>query len=299
MSYEVYNPYQNLGKEFTEGMDYIIKNVSKPTTDVTFEQLNETLLKYFQTIFKSTIDSSIINNVVLSILPNTANSYQNSNLSNESFYNPQQIMLMNSIYASIKGNDVEGMLSVLDDANREIAESGLSAVDQTPLFVAVEIGKRSYEYWLNAIYDTKSSWIDLLNKNTAINVANLPYLVTTSMEGALSGFAQIQQLDMNVATSLNSLGRSIATMSAMIAAVGLSSGKMFFKWVKKMNVGKLSLNKETIVRLNDDSIGNGGDAAAIGNSKFLCGSSKAGGICICGHSVRNNCESHKYPCQDY
>lgn len=256
MSYEVYNPYQNLGKEFTEGMDYIIKNVSKPTTDVTFEQLNETLLKYFQTIFKSTIDSSIINNVVLSILPNTANSYQNSNLSNESFYNPQQIMLMNSIYASIKGNDVEGMLSVLDDANREIAESGLSAVDQTPLFVAVEIGKRSYEYWLNAIYDTKSSWIDLLNKNTAINVANLPYLVTTSMEGALSGFAQIQQLDMNVATSLNSLGRSIATMSAMIAAVGLSSGKMFFKWVKKMNVGKLSLNKETIAFLNDENMSN-------------------------------------------
>lgn len=276
MSYEVYNPYQNLGKEFTEGMDYIIKNVPKPTTDVTFEQLNETLLKYFQTIFKSTIDSSIINNVVLSILPNTANSYQNSNLSNESFYNPQQIMLMNSIYASIKGNDVEGMLSVLNDANREIAESGLSAVDQTPLFVAVEIGKRSYEYWLNAIYDTKSSWIDLLNKNTAINVANLTYWVTTSMEGALSGFAQIQQLDMNVATSLNSLGRSVATMTAMIAAVGLSSGKMFFKWVKKINTPKLSLNKETVALLNQEQNGDGVDNPnEIGGTRALCFASKA------------------------
>ncbi|MBV6484222.1 MAG: hypothetical protein KFKLKKLM_00714 [Flavobacteriales bacterium] len=250
MSYKIYNPYQNLGKEFTEGMDYIIKNVPKPTTDVTFEQLNETLLKYFQTIFKPTVDSSIINNVVLSILPNTANSYQNSNLRNDSFYNQEQILLLNSISESIKGNDVEGILSVLNNANQEIAESGLSAVDQTPLFIAVEMGKRSYEYWLNTIYDTKSSWIDLLNKNTAINVANLPFLVTTSMEGALSGFAQIQQLDMNVATSLNSLGRSIATMSAVIAAVGLSSGKMFFKWVKKINTAKLSLNKETIVKLN-------------------------------------------------
>lgn len=196
-------------------------------------------------------------------------------------------MLMNSIYASIKGNDVEGMLSVLNDANREIAESGLSAVDQTPLFVAVEIGKRSYEYWLNAIYDTKSPWIDLLNKNTANNVANLPFLITTSMEGALSGFAQIQQLDMNVATSLNSLGRSIATMSAMIAAVGLSSGKMFFKWVKKINTPKLSLNKETIAFLNDENMDD--EVFALTRSKFLCGSSRAGGPCICGHSVRNNC----------
>lgn len=188
---------------------------------------------------------------------------------------------------------------MLDNADKEIAESGLSAVDQTPLFVAVEIGKKSYEYWLSAIYDAKSPWIELLNKNTAINVANLPFLVTTSMEGALSGFAQIQQLDMNVATSLNSMGRSIATMTAMLAAVGLSSGKIFFKWVQKISIGKLSLNKETILRLNDINTGDGGEAAAIGNSKFLCGSSRAGGICVCGHSVRNNCESRKYPCQDY
>lgn len=270
MSYKVYNPYQNLGKQFTEGMDYVIQNMPKPYSDATFEQLNQTLAKYFQTIFKTDSDAApIINNVVLSILPNTANSYQNSNLRNESFYNQEQVMLITSIYGAIKGNDVEGILSVLNDANEEIAESGLSAVDQTPLFVAVEMGKRSYEYWLNAIYDTKSPWVDLLNKNTAINVANLPFLVTTSMEGALSGFAQIQQLDMNVATSMNSLGRSVATMTAMLAAVGLSSGKMFFKWVKKMNVGKLSLNKETIVRLNDDELFDVA-AAARGLSFYGC-----------------------------
>lgn len=298
MSYKVYNPYQNTGKEFKEGMDYIIKNVPKPNTGVTFEQLNETLLKYFQTIYKSTVDSTIINNAVLSILPNTANSYQNSNLRNESFYNEQQILLIDSLYASIKANDVEGILSVLDNADKEIAESGLSAVDQTPLFVAVEIGKKSYEYWLNAIYDTKSPWVDLLNKNVAINVANLPFLVTTSMEGALSGFAQIQQLDMNVATTLNSMGRSIATMTAMLAAVGLCSGKIFFKWVKKINTIKLSLNKETISLLNNNQ-GDDTVPAALTGSKFLCGSSRAGGICVCGHSVRNNCESRKYQCQDF
>lgn len=296
MSYKIYNPYRSVGEEFKNGMDFIIKNVPSPIASVTFEQLNEIILKYFQTISTPKIDTSIINNAVLSILPNTANSYQNSNLRNESFYNEQQIDLIDSLYASIKANDVEGILSVLNNADEEIAESGLSAVDQAPLFVAVEIGKKSYEYWLSAIYDAKSPWIDLLNKNAAINVANLSFWVTTSMEGALSGFAQIQQFDMNVATSSNSVGRSVATMSAMLGAIGLSSGKMFFKWVRKINTTKLNLNKETISILNNNTEEG---VAALTGSKFLCGSSRAGGICVCGHSVRYNCESRKYPCQDF
>jgi hypothetical protein len=270
MSYEVYNPYRKLGTQFKDGMDYIIENIIPPeeleaeSEPITFDQLNDTLLAYFQSLIVPETESVSVDptpsyaaftqNMVLSILPNAANSYQNSNLGNESFYNPQQVVLMNSIYVSIKGNDVEGMLSVLNDANREIAESGLSAVDQTPLFVAVEIGKRSYEYWMENIYDEESDWLDYLNASSAINTANLPYWVTTSMEGALSGFAQVQQLNMGVATSLNTAGRTIALMAGMLGAVGLSSGKMFFKWTRRLNIKDLGISSFTTMLIGENKI---------------------------------------------
>lgn len=287
MSYEVYNPYRKLGTQFKDGMDYIIENIIPPeeleaeSEPLTFDQLNDTLLAYFQSLIVPETESVSVDptpsyavftqNMVLSILPNAANSYQNSNLSKESFYNIKQTKLMNSIYASVKGNDVEGMLSVLNDANREIAESGLSAVDQTPLFMAVEIGKRSYEYWMENIYDVESDWLDYLNASSAINVANLPYWVTTSMEGALSGFAQVQQLNMGVATSLNTAGRTIALIAGMLGAVGLSSGKMFFKWVKKLKSKTLDINKTSIFNRGSSGDTSGGTLVGTnGTFSFSC-----------------------------
>jgi len=133
---------------------------------------------YLQTIFDGISDNSlasIMQNIALGILPNAANSYQNSNLSNESFYNPQQAQLINAIFNDIKANDVEGMLAVLENADEDIAQSGLSSADQAPLFLAVEIGKSSYRYWIEQIYDDQSEWNAYINENQAINVANLPF----------------------------------------------------------------------------------------------------------------------------
>jgi len=91
------------------------------------------------------------------------------------------------------------------------------------------------------------------------------------MEGALNGFAQIQQMDMQVATTLNSLGRSIAPITALVAAIGLSSGKIFFKWVKRVKSGSLTLNKETISLLNNDLANSGdGNVNNLWQSRALC-----------------------------
>jgi hypothetical protein len=282
MSYKTYNPYPHLGEQFSNGMDYIINNISSSSLEVqeiTFDQLNATLMSYLQTVFNYNPENPfapVIQNIALSILPNAANSYQNSNLSNESFYNPQQTMLINSIYNSIRANDVEGMFAVLENANEDIAQSGLSAVDQAPLFIAVEIAKSSYQYWLKNIYNQETNWKNYLNQNAAINVANLPFWITTSMEGALSGFAQIQQMDMHAASTLNSLGRPVAAMMAMIAAIGLSTGKIFFKWVKRINSERLTLSKETIALLNNEPVDNGGgDPTKIWGTRVLCFASKA------------------------
>lgn len=239
MASRTYNPFQNLGIQYVNGLDYIINNLPTPLEDTTFEILNQTLIEYLQSILSDSEEPDpvppIIDNVVYSVLPNITNSYQNSNLFNESFYNPAQLRIVSSVFNTIKNNSIESIGSLLIDVNNEIAQSGLSAIDQAPLFVAIEIGRKSSEYW-NTIVTTPppaTNWTTFLNSNPAINTANIPYWVTASIEASLSGYAQIQQLDMSAATALNSVGRAVGGTSAMLAAIGLSAGKVIFKWGKK------------------------------------------------------------------
>jgi hypothetical protein len=249
MSCTVYNPYQSIGIQFEKGMDYVINNISKPDApEITFDQLNRVLLDYLASVLSSepnvkplTEGTLIGNNLASGILANSANSYQYSKLGDNSFYNLQQIFLINAIIRTIKRNDSQGIIAVLDDANTRIVESNLGIVDQTPLLIAVEIGKACCNYWTDAIYNVKSLWAPYLNANVAINISSLQFWVIASMEGALNGFAQIQQFNMGAASMVNTLGRSNAEVAAMISAVGVSSGKLFFNWIKKIQDDNLRL----------------------------------------------------------
>jgi hypothetical protein len=241
MESKTYNPFPNIGKQYVDGLDFVINNLPAPVIDSTFQVLNDTVVDYLESLFNSSFDPGpslppVLDNLVYSILPNVANSYQNGNLLKDSYYNKRQILLIGSILGAVKNNSIEGILSVLGDAENEIAQSGLSSVDQAPLFVAVEVGKKSFEYWQNVITTPASSWSVFLNSNPTINTANLPIWVAASMEGTLTGYSQIQQLDMGVANTLNSLGRAIGGTAAMVSAVGLSSGMVIFKWNKKPKV---------------------------------------------------------------
>ena len=53
------------------------------------------------------------------------------------------------------------------------------------------------------------------------------------MEGALNGYAQVQNMNIDQTSLVNTIGRIFAATSAMIVAVGLSSGKVIFGWIKK------------------------------------------------------------------
>lgn len=240
-----------------------------------FDNLNKLLMLYLKDISSYNPDNPFnlfIQNLAFSILPNTVNSYQNNNLSNESFYNPGQTLIINSIYKSIRGNNVEGILSVLENANSEVSESGLSFVDQTPLYVAISVGKASCRYWAEIFQDENSKWNEFIGDSIGVNVSNLPYWVTASIEGALSGFAQIQEFEMGAATTLNTIGKSFATVSALLGAIGLTSGKVLFKWVKNVNTQRLTLDKQTITRLNKPIEG---DVQGLWGTRVLCFMSRA------------------------
>ena len=249
MENRTYNPFPNIGKQYTDGLDFVINNLPSPIGDTTFQILNDTVVDYLESLFDSSFDPGpslppVLDNLVYSILPNSANSYQNKNIINDSFYNDAQLSLFNNVVNSIKNNSVEGINTILHNANSKISQSGLSAVDQAPLFVAIEIGLKSNEYWNNVIATgTPSGWLTFLNSNPAVNIANIPYWVIASMTAALSGYSQIQQLDMSAASALNTLGRAVGGTVAMVSAVGVTAGKIIFKWTSISNVSTISGNR--------------------------------------------------------
>lgn len=248
MSCNTYNPFFNLGREFDKGMDHVIENLPTPLLDATFEDLNKVLADYLIDIMNSTGSPQNSENIAYSILPNAANSYQNASLGNDRVFNETQMMLFSTLVSSIKNNDVEGIPKVLDETEEEIAKSGLNSEQQAPLFLAVEMGKKSYDFWVTQIdAGGESDWADFLNSNAAINFANLPFWVVASMEGSLSGYAQFLQMDMAAGNAYNYIGRSSTATIAMVAAVGISAGKAMFKWVQKP-----SIRITDIGDLNDD-----------------------------------------------
>jgi hypothetical protein len=246
MKNRTYNPYPKLGQQFKDGLDYIKDNLLTPAPpEVTLEEINDSVAEYLQTIFgdeENGDEFNILSSLISSLIPTAANSYQNNQLFNESFFSQTQVMLISSIMEAIKSNSVEGINSVLEDAEEEISKSGLSASEQAPLFMAVTYAKASNAYWTEVI-SSPGQWENFISSNAAINHANLPFWTLASFESALNGYAQIQQLDTPSANLVNTAGRTIAILAALTATLGVSAGKILLKFVQRPGTNGFSASR--------------------------------------------------------
>lgn len=249
MKNRTYNPYPKLGQQFKDGLDYIKDNLLTPAPpEVTLEEINDSVAEYLQTIFgdeENGDEFNILSSLISSLIPASANSYQNNQLFNESFFSETQVILITTIMNAIKSNSVEGINSVLEDAEEEISKSGLSASEQAPLFMAVTYAKASNAYWTEVI-STPGNWESFINSNAAINHANLPFWTLATFESALSGFAQVQQLDTPSANLVNTAGRTIAILAALTSTLGVTAGKVLLKFVQR----PVNIQAQLISRLN-------------------------------------------------
>jgi len=194
------------------------------------------------------------------VVPNAVNAYRDNNLRNELYYNETQRMLVASILMAIKNSPPESIDELLSDAEDKVSEAGLSSTEQAPLFMAIALGKGSYAYWRSVIGecnppppDSSSSsssslakWQPYLDCNRAINYANLPFWVCATMEGAMLGYAQVNSFNFKIPGVLNALGVTGGTLTAGIASLGVSAGKVIYKWVPRMP--KLSLKIQDIMK---------------------------------------------------
>jgi hypothetical protein len=224
---------------------------------------------------------NILESLVESLVPSAANSYQNNNLYSESFFSENQVFLIDSIMNAIRNNSVEGIDSVLDDAQEEVSKSGMSAQEQAPLFMAISYAKAANSYWTEILSQPPAStnWSNYLNGNNAINYANLPFWTLATFESALNGYAQVQQLAGATTNIVSTAGRTIGIAAALTASIGVTSAKVLLKMVQRPRLEK---NKFVITNLGDDE---------LGKPKATWASSRAGNVCVCFTFGLGRCQS--------
>lgn len=98
----------------------------------------------------------ILVNLIGSLLPNTVNNYQFGGLEEISYYNLEQLFLVNSIFRRIRRSEIGSIGSVLEDAKELTVQSNLDSSNQMPIMLAVEIGLAANKYWKTVFDDEQN-----------------------------------------------------------------------------------------------------------------------------------------------
>ncbi len=112
----------------------------------------------------------------------------------------------------------------LSRLEEEVVQSGLNFEQQTPLLLALALGKASNEYWLNQI-TVFAAWGPYLNAESFINYANLPHWVSSTMFGSLLAYGLVKPPHIGFADMFVST----------VAATGVVAGKVVFNWMGAVN----------------------------------------------------------------
>lgn len=236
MAVKYYNPYSDVGTQFTDGLNYIIANYPG-TGAADFGNFNTIVVGYIQTLLDpTTIPPAtlppLFADLTLAVLPNSVNEYINTQVGLNLSTNTVQTALINSIYDGILSNSIESLGDYFDSVDELITSADyISTVDKTPLYIATVIAAASYNFWITVVA-APGGWATYLNANTAINYANIPKWVAISFTSALSGYSQI--LGASVSGVLtNDRGRFLASPMSIGAAMGVTAGKIIFNWAQR------------------------------------------------------------------
>ncbi|MFA4851575.1 MAG: hypothetical protein WC599_03560 [Bacteroidales bacterium] len=262
MATQSINPYPLLGKYTSDGLDDLIKNI---TGTPTFEDFNNYIESY---VIKSLGfgKPKLTEIEITSIVPHAVNNYINSKI--ESFSIEQAVFIDVLLITIIKTQPLE-IPNFISDAEDNISKSKyLTFKERIPLFFVTQIGTTVFNYWLKQITDGKTSpWFRFLNTNSAIDIANLPYWVSAAMQAALF-FTYKGDYSTDMKDGVKIAGHDFVT--ALTASIGLAAGKVIFRWIPRINIPQLSLNKKAIVNLYNLDMRLINDGKDISVTKTVC-----------------------------
>lgn len=235
MSFLKYNPFASIASQISDGFTYLGTNLPDTGNDMTV--INNNVINYINTAIMDSSDpiTPSMKGAMYSVVPTAVNDYSNNEILNLAGYpDPDQQDLIRAIAEGIRTNSIDSLASYFDSATELVVQSDIDVSLKTPVFVAIIFAQSSYAFWMDAI-STTNGWTRFLNSNVALNYPNVPYWVSASFEGALSGFAQMQA-SIGSPNILNDIGRVAAVNAALGGAIGLTASKILLNVVQKPNL---------------------------------------------------------------
>lgn len=229
MAISSYNPYRDYETLFTDGLNYIVTNLTPP---VNYYSITDLVTAYFNSLPTPPGPEQLQAFSRLAI--NSGNDYMNSRIAANLNYTPTEQAFVESVLGGLKENSIDSYDSFLSDAQEQLARADFNTPSKTALYVALALTRAGNTYW-NTVVTTPGNWAAYINSNAAINYANIPHWVSATFAGVLSGFAQIQDPSLPNSSILSSQGRYFAAEGAVWSALGVTAGKVILKWpVRRM-----------------------------------------------------------------
>lgn len=252
MAQSTINPFGGLEAQYTAALD------SAVAAPASIASMNTAIIGSLVPIYYVGAPPDAMNFItpeLNAVLANSENGFINSAIRSGAIgYSSQQLSFVNDLINGVMNVPIQSIKDFILDIEDNISKSGMSPGEQAPLLQATMVGAAAYDYWIAKII-APGAWgpfFDQNAANSAYNRMNVPYWVSTSMEGALiasSGYGFIDPP--------RTIGNNI--VSVLAGSAGVMAGKVIFKWIQRyQNSPTPSLSLQTVARLTDTSRGGGG-----------------------------------------
>lgn len=232
MGTKTFNPYPLIGGQLIKGMDEIAKALNSNSTE---EELAEIIYKYIQKIYYSQATTQL-ELEIKSIVFNIINSYNNQRVLGTMFNFHQMVFVDMLLGETTTDNTpINALGAWLTDIEDNVVSSNLSTDQITPLMLGVESGKNIYEYWLKKVNDP-GDWKKFFQPELSQNYINIPFWLTSCIEGALVGSSCSERGLIAPTTDIV----TVEIVSALIGSLTLGAGKVIFNWVPRIQPNQLS-----------------------------------------------------------
>jgi hypothetical protein len=239
MAIRNYNPYDDFGLLFTNGLDYLIANL--PATP-TMEDVRDKIYAYFETI----PDSPDGLGQTLAVSLNSSNEYINGQIVKNLNLRRGDWAIVAAILRGIKQNSVISLDTDYWDAAQELlVQSEINTLSKSAIYVSLAMARAATTYW-KTVATTSGSWSTYVNTNEAINYATVPYWVEAAFTGSISGYAQTLTLNVTEPTVLTTQLNRLAPWSALVGALAVNTGLVIYKWPKRPN--PIYISKAPVIR---------------------------------------------------
>ena len=230
MQFTVLNPYSSVGVLHQKGLDALsVSLFAVPGIDV--DKLTKYIVDYMMAI-PAFADYDIGELELSAVIPEAMNAYA-LGVDVAGAYSGEQRILIAEMMQVSDGPTLSSIPDYLTNLQNSVARSKMTKAQQKPLFAALSVGIKNYDYWVTQLDEPTSPWIDFLETLEGLRM-DIPSYVQAAIFGSLTAYGK--------------LGRANVLDSEMIAtlagSLGVGVGKVLFKWIpeqRSTNYGQSAL----------------------------------------------------------